>query len=71
MNTKCDYYTAKDIQTITGVKQTLSYDILNKLQKKFSKEYPDAIIIQGKIPKWFFEKIMHNKKANEDSEYVD
>lgn len=59
-----DYYSAKDIQRITGCKQTYSYDLIKKLKKKFKQEYPDVITIQGKIPKWYFEEKMKNKKEN-------
>lgn len=59
-----DYYTAKDIQTITGASQSLSYEIIRKLRAMFEKKYPDAITIQGKIPIWFFEETMMNKKKD-------
>ena len=57
-----DYYTCKDIQEITGAGKSLAYEIIRKLLKAFEKEYPEAITIQGKIPKWYFEKKMHNKE---------
>ena len=60
-----DYYNAKDIQAITGASQSLSYEIIRKLRKSFEKKYPDAISIQGKIPIWYFEDIMMNKKKGE------
>lgn len=58
-----DYYNAKDIQTITGCKQTMAYTIIRKLKQKFELDYPDAIQIQGKIPIWYFEEKMMNKKG--------
>lgn len=60
-----DYYTVRDIQTITGSSQSLSYEIIRKLRAMFEKEYPDTITIQGKIPIWFFEEKMMNKKRGE------
>ena len=57
-----DYYSCKDIQEITGAGKSLAYEIIRKLKKAFEKEYPEAITIQGKIPKWYFEKKMHNKE---------
>ena len=60
-----DYYTVKDIQNITGSSQSLSYEIIRKLRSMFEKEYPDAITIQGKIPKWYFEEKMVNKKRGD------
>lgn len=56
-----DYYNVVDIMNVTGKKKELGYKIIRTLQEKFQKEYPDAIVIQGLIPKWYFEKIMKNK----------
>lgn len=57
-----EYYDVKDIQKITECSKSLAYDIIRKLREKFSQEYPEAITIQGKIPIWYFEKIMMNKE---------
>lgn len=57
-----DYYTAKDIKSITGGSMSLAYEIIRKLREMFEKEYPEAITIQTKIPKWYFEEKMMNKK---------
>lgn len=57
-----EYYSAKDIQKIVGCGNTKSYDIVNKLQQSFKKEYPNTITIQAKIPIWYFEKIMLGKE---------
>lgn len=63
-----DYYNAKDVQQITGASKSLAYAIIQKLQKKFEERYPEAITIQSKIPKWFFEEIMMNKKGDVENE---
>ena len=34
-----DYYNAKDVQQVTGVSKSLAYEIIKKLQEKFSKKY--------------------------------
>ncbi len=57
-----DYYNVKDIQKITGASQSLSYEIIRKLKESFEKKYPESIPIQGKIPIWYFEEVMMNKK---------
>lgn len=57
-----DYYNVKDIQKVTGVSQTLAYEIIRKLRESFQKKYPEAISIQGRIPIWYFEDVMMNKK---------
>lgn len=58
-----DYYNAKDIQKITGASQSLAYEIIRKLRESFKKKYPEAIQIQGRIPIWYFEQTMMNKKG--------
>lgn len=58
-----DYYDAKDVQTITGASKSLAYEIIRKLKESFENKYPDAIPIQGRIPKWYFEETMMNKKG--------
>ena len=63
-----DYYSVKDVMEVTGASQTLAYEIIRKLRSTFTKEYPDAITIQGRIPKWYFEKIMKNKKGDEEND---
>ena len=57
-----DYYNVVDIMNVTGKKKSLAYKLIRILQDKFQKEFPDAIVIQGLIPKWYFEKIMKNKR---------
>lgn len=63
-----DYYTAKDIQQITGVSKSLAYEIIQKLQSTFVKKFPDTIKIQGKIPIWYFEDTMMNKRKDDKNE---
>lgn len=63
-----DYYNASDIQKITGTSKSLAYEIIRKLKESFEKKYPDAIPIQGKIPIWYFEEIMMNKRRVEKNE---
>lgn len=60
------YYNAKDVQTITGCSKSLAYDIIRKLRKSFEKKYPESISIQGRIPIWYFEKIMMNKEGDKN-----
>lgn len=57
-----DYYTVKDIMNITGYKKSRAYEILIDLRVMFKKEYPDSISFAGKIPCWYAEKILKNKK---------
>ena len=60
-----NYYNAKDVQEITGCSKSLAYEIIRKLKESFEKKYPESISIQGKIPIWYFEEIMMNKKGNQ------
>lgn len=59
------YYNAKDIETIVGCSKSKAYEIIKRLREKFENDYPDAISIQGKIPIWYFEKIMMNKERGD------
>ena len=61
-----EYYNAEDIQKITGVGQTLAYEIIRKLRHRFELEYPTAITIKGKIPIWYFEEQTHCKKEEKE-----
>lgn len=61
------YYTVEDVKKITGCKQNKSYEIIRELNKKFKKQYPNSVYIQGKVLKWFFNETMgiERKKENE------
>ncbi len=61
-----DYYNAKDIQQITGASQSLAYKIIRDLRESFAKKYPNTITIQGKIPIWYFEDVMKNKRVERE-----
>ena len=61
------YYTVEDVKKITGCEQNKSYEIIRELNKKFKKQYPNSVYIQGKVLKWFFNETMgiERKKENE------
>lgn len=52
------YYSVEDVMEITGTGPNKSYEIIRKLRKSFEKKYPDAVSIQGKILKWYFDEMM-------------
>lgn len=58
-----EYYDVTQVMKITGTKISKAYDIIRELNKRFKKRFPDAISIQGKIPKWFFDEYMGQKKT--------
>lgn len=60
------YYSAKDIQEITGCKKSRAYEIIRELQIRFEKKYPESIPIQGRIPIWYFEKVMMNREETKN-----
>lgn len=64
-----DYYNAKDIKEVVNCGMSKAYEILNELIKRFNKEYPNAITIKGRIPIWYFEKIMMNKRVDDNAKY--
>lgn len=58
-----EFYSARDIAKITGLGQTASYSLLNKLQEKIKKEVPGYVIVPGRIPVNFFNnKCCYEKK---------
>lgn len=59
-----DYYDVKDIIAITGASKSWCYELIRTLRDKFLKEYEDSIVPQAKIPIWYFEEIMKNKKRS-------
>lgn len=61
-----DYYNVNDVMTITGAKQSWCYSIIRKLRDKFLNENKDAYLPQGKIPIWYFEEKMKNKKGSDE-----
>lgn len=64
-----DYYNAKDIKEVVSCGKSKAYEILNELIKRFNKEYPNAITIKGRIPIWYFEEIMMNKRVDKNVEH--
>ena len=56
-----DFYRVKDVMEILGCSQSYVYQVLAELREIFKKEYPDALTMEGRIPKWFFEKKFKNK----------
>ncbi len=60
------FYTVKDVIEITGLGKSASYSLIKKLNKKLEREYPGTIVINAKIPKWYFnEKVMIDSKSKE------
>ena len=64
-----DYYNANDIKEVVSCCKSKAYEILNELIKRFSKEYPNSITIKGRIPIWYFEEIMMNKRVDKNVEH--
>lgn len=58
-----EYYDVTQVMEITGVKENKAYQIIRELNITFKRRFPDAISIQGKIPKWFFDECMGRKKT--------
>lgn len=51
-----EYYCFTDIMTLTGFKKSKSADLIVKLNDLLKDEYPNILIIKGKIPIWFWEE---------------
>ena len=59
-----DYYNTDDIQLIIGCKKSFAYELIRTLNRSLLTEYPKAKTIKGKIPKWYFEEKMVNKRCD-------
>ncbi len=57
-----EFYGVKDIMQITGCSKSYSYQIIKELLEDLKEEYPDAITIRGKVPKWYFDKKLRTKE---------
>ena len=57
-----DYYDVNDVMEITECGKSWCYETIKKLRDNFLNEYKDSIVPQGKIPVWYFEERMKNKK---------
>lgn len=60
------YYTAQEIQEMTGLSKSGTYKLIKDLNDKLKKEYRGTIILKGKIPKWFFDKKMMIERSEEN-----
>lgn len=65
------YYTVEDVMEITGAGENKSYEIIRKLRQSFEKKYPDAVSIQGKILKWYFDEAMGINGGEKDAKNED
>lgn len=61
-----EYYNLADIMLITGFKKSKSFELINKLNEKLTEEYPELIIMPGRIPIWFWDKKTKPVKENEE-----
>jgi len=51
-------YGAKDISKLTGRSIASAYEFIKKLQEQFKKEDNTRIVINGKIPIYYFNKVV-------------
>lgn len=62
------YYNVADLIDITGLSQNKCYEMIRELNKSFKKEYPNAVLAQGHVPRWWFEQCMGIKKGETENE---
>lgn len=61
------YYNVKDLMKITGLAQSKCYSMIRELNKSFKKTYPNAVLAQGNVLKWWFEECMGIKEKEGES----
>lgn len=47
-------YDYKDIKKIIGCGNERAYKIITECQRIFKEEFPNSIVVEKKVPKWFF-----------------
>lgn len=62
-----EYYNSKDIMTITGFKRTKSSYLIKEFNENLKNEYPNIIIINGRVPIWYW-KLKTQKEIREYEE---
>lgn len=62
---KLEYYTAKDVKEKVGCCLSKSYELIDKLNKTLKEEYPQVIVVDHKIPIWYW-----NYKTNPSKEVI-
>lgn len=63
-----DYYNVSDVLEMIGCSRSTGYELIVKLNETLKREYPGTITITGKVPKWYFEEKMKNKRGENKDE---
>lgn len=57
-----EFYNVNDIMRITGCGRSNGYKLLSQLSEEFKREYPNALALKAKLPKWYVEKKLKSKE---------
>lgn len=59
-------YNWRDVSELCKCSKSYAYELIRKLQEILKKEYPNAIIIPGKIPKQYFNRFVLGIEKDEN-----
>ncbi len=57
-----EYYTAKEIAIKTNRCLSSAYDLINRLNKEMVQKYPNMIVLEKRIPIWYWDEITKKPK---------
>lgn len=63
-----DYYNVSNIRELTGLGRASAYELIVKLNEELQRDYPGSITLRAKVPKWYFEEKMKNKKGVKEND---
>lgn len=62
------YYSPKDVRQMTDRSDDYARRLIVKLNKSMIEEYPNLMVMENRIPIWYWEKITKPLKGNEENE---
>lgn len=55
---------AEEVARDWGISKSMAYKIIQKLNNQISKQYPDAIIVSGKVSRGYYNRCCLSEKSS-------
>lgn len=62
------YYAPSDIMRILERSDSYARRLISRLNKSMKEQYPNIMVIENRIPIWYWEEITKPTKGNEENE---
>lgn len=62
------YYAPSDIMRILERSDSYARRLISRLNKSMKEQYPNIMVIENRIPIWYWEEITKPMKGNEENE---